>query len=62
MENIGTGHWIFAGVFVVVFVIAMVIAYRKDFKRVGKQYKRVWLILLGAGIIYFIVFTLNRIT
>lgn len=62
MDNIGQGHWVFAGIFVVAFFIAMVIAYRKDFKRVGKQYKRVWLILIGAAIIYACIFTLNRLT
>ena len=62
MENIGQGHWIFAGCFFVVFVIAMVLAYRKDLSKIGKQYKHVWLILLGAAIIYALIFGMNRIT
>lgn len=62
MENIGQGHWIFAGTFVVVFIVAMIVAYRKDLSKLSKHYKRVWMILLAAGIIYFLIFGLNRIT
>lgn len=62
MENITQGHWIFAGIFFVTFVTAMVWAYRNDIKRIGKHYKRVWLILISAGVIYAIVFMFNRLT
>ena len=30
MENITTGHWIFAGVFAITFLIYLFISYRKD--------------------------------
>ena len=31
--NIGTGHWIFAGIFALAFVAAMAFAYRSDRKK-----------------------------
>lgn len=62
MTNIGTGHWVFAGAFVVVFILAMVVSYRKDLSRIGRHYRKVWLIILSAVVIYFIIFFLTRIT
>ncbi len=61
MGNIGTGHWIFAGVFVVVFIAIITAAYRKDFKKVGVHYRHVWIILLIILILYFSIFYLNKI-
>lgn len=61
MGNIGTGHWIFAGIFVVVFFAIIIAAYRKDFKKVGFHYRRVWLVLLVLLILYFSIFFLNKI-
>jgi len=62
MENITTGHWIFAGLFVCAFVVAMAYAYRKDLSRIKPHYKRIWLIFIAIIVIYFIIFGLNRIT
>lgn len=62
MKNITQGHLIFAAVFVLVFLIGITYAYRKDLKRVGKQYRKVWLIILMILVIYFAIFFLNRIT
>ena len=60
MENITRGHWIFAGIFFVVFICAMVYAYRKDLAKYGYHYSRVWVILLGIIILYFILMFLYR--
>jgi uncharacterized membrane protein len=62
MTNVGTGHFIFAGIFVIVFLGAMIYAYRKDLSKVKIHYKRVWMIILLALIIYFSIFFLNRVT
>jgi cytochrome bd-type quinol oxidase subunit 1 len=62
MENITSGHWVFAGVFVVAFVTAMAFAYRKDLTRLKPHYKKIWLLFIAMIIIYFIIFGLNRIT
>lgn len=58
MENIGKGHWIFAGFFVVIFVAAMVFAYRRDLKFLTDRYRGVGLILLGIIVIYLIIYYL----
>lgn len=61
MSGISTGHYIFAVVFVVVFLGAMVFAYRRDFRRSQRHYKKVWLVLLGIVIVYFLIVIMNRI-
>lgn len=62
MENITTGHWIFASLFVIAFTTGIVIAYRRDLARIKPHYKRIWLIFIAIIVIYFIIFGLNRIT
>ena len=62
MSNVGTGHFVFAGLFVVVFLGAMVYAYRKDLKSIGRHYRKVWLIILGILVIYFTIFFFNRLS
>lgn len=62
MSGVGTGHFIFAGIFVAVFLGAMVYAYRKDLAFVGRHYRKVWLIIVGILVVYFTIFFLNRIT
>lgn len=61
-EPIGTGHWIFAGIFAIAFVIAMVYAYRKDLTRLKFHYRRVWMVLLLIIAVYFLIFFLNKWT
>lgn len=61
MDNISTGHWIFAGIFIIVFIVAMVYSYRKDLVRYKLLYKRPWLIVLGILLIYFIIFYLFQL-
>jgi hypothetical protein len=62
MENITTGHWVFAVLFIVAFATITIIAYRKDLARIKPHYKRIWLLFIVMIIIYFIIFGLNRIT
>jgi hypothetical protein len=62
MENITTGHWIFAGIFVIAFAVGIAIAYRKDLARIKPHYKRIWLLFIAMILIYFLIFGLNRIT
>lgn len=62
MSGVGTGHYIFAGIFVLVFIAAMVFAYRKDLPTVGRHYRKVWMIIIGILVIYFSIFFLNRLT
>jgi hypothetical protein len=62
MENITTGHWIFAGLFVLAFATAIAFAYRKDLKRISIHYRKIWLLFLAMIVIYFVIFGLNRIT
>lgn len=62
MSGVGTGHFIFAGIFVAVFFGAMVYAYRKDLAFVGRHYRKVWLIIVGILVVYFTIFFLNRMT
>lgn len=61
MNHITQGHWLFAGVVLLSFVVAMVFAYRRDLKKVGGHYKRVWLVVIGIAVIYFLILFLNRV-
>jgi len=62
MSGVGTGHFIFAGIFVIVFISGIIFAYRKDLKSISPHYRRVWLIIVGILVIYFTIFFLNRLT
>ncbi|MCH1533554.1 MAG: hypothetical protein L7S65_01205 [Schleiferiaceae bacterium] len=53
MENITTGHWIFAGIFAVSFLIYLFISYRKDLKLHKIHYKSG-----GIQVLLLIVITL----
>lgn len=62
MENITSGHWVFAALFVVAFATVMAFAYRKDLARLKPHYNKIWLLFIAMIVIYFIIFGLNRIT
>lgn len=62
MENITTGHWIFAGVFVAFFITAIAFAYRKDLARINQHYSKIWLLILIMAIVYITILQLNRFT
>jgi len=56
MENITSGHWIFAALFVVIFISGMIWSYRNDLKLHRIHYRGTWIILLvligGMFLIY----------
>lgn len=61
MENVGTGHWIFAGVFMVVFIGYLVWSYRKDLKLHRIHYQRSSYVLIGLVVILFLIFIFKRL-
>ncbi|MGB0428090.1 MAG: hypothetical protein ACPGEC_04095 [Flavobacteriales bacterium] len=61
MENITTGHWIFAGIFAVAFIIYMIWAYRKDLKLHKIHYNKSSLFLLAVLLILFLLFIFRRV-
>ena len=61
MENITTGHWIFAGIFMIAFVAYLVWSYRKDAGTHATYYGKGSRILLGLVVIIFILFILKQL-
>lgn len=58
---IGTGHWIFAGVFLLAFIVFMFFAYRKDLKRLKPYYRNVWTVVVLILIIFLLIFLLGKL-
>lgn len=56
MENIGTGHWIFAGVFMILYVGYLVWSYRKDLKLHKIHYPGASLLIGGIILALFLIF------
>ena len=56
MDNITTGHWIFAGIFAVAFIIFLVWSYIKDYKLNKTHYKGSSLFLLSIILIGFLLY------
>jgi len=44
--DIGIGHWLFAGAFIVVFIVFIVLAYRDDIRKTPELFKGASVILL----------------
>lgn len=61
MENITTGHWIFAGIFFVGFVIFLIWSYRKDLKLHKLHYNNSFYVLAGIILILFIFYVFKRL-
>lgn len=61
MENIGTGHWIFAGVFMLFFVGFLVWSYRKDLKLHKLHYSGSMYVLVGIIVILFLFYIFKRL-
>lgn len=62
MENITTGHWIFAGVFAVSFLSFLFFSYRKDLSMHKVHYKSGGIqVLLLIVITLFVLFVFKRI-
>ncbi|MDZ7849171.1 MAG: hypothetical protein U5L96_21975 [Owenweeksia sp.] len=58
MENITTGHWIFAGVFMLLFIVYLVWSYRKDLKLHKQHYSGALYILVGLVVLLFLYYAL----
>ena len=62
MENITTGHWIFAGIFAVVFLSYLLYSYRKDLAMHKVHYRSGGIqVLLLIVITLFVLFVFKRI-
>jgi uncharacterized membrane protein len=62
MENITTGHWIFAGIFAVAFLTYLFISYRKDLKMHKVHYRSGGIqVLLLLVITLFVLFVFKRV-
>lgn len=60
MENIGTGHWIFAGVFMIAFVSYLIWSYRKDLKMHRTHYSGAIYTLVSIVVILFLFYVFKR--
>ena len=62
MENITTGHWIFAGVFAISFLIYLFISYRKDLALHNIHYRSGGIqVALLIVITLFVLFVFKRL-
>jgi len=62
MENITTGHWIFAGFFAIAFLSYLIYSYRKDLKLHNVHYKSGGIqVMLFIVITLFVLFVFKRI-
>lgn len=61
MENITTGHWIFAGVFMILFMGYLVWSYRKDMKIHKTHYGGVLYLLAGLVVVLFLIYVFKRL-
>lgn len=63
MDNITSGHWVFALLFAVTFIGYLIWAYRKDLRLHRIYYRRSYIVLLtlliGAALLYFFKDKLN---
>ncbi|MFN3952458.1 MAG: hypothetical protein ACK4KT_08660 [Thermaurantimonas sp.] len=60
-DNITTGHWIFAAIFMVLFVIYLAWSYQKDAPIHKNYYSGAVYILLGIVTLIFLVFVFFRV-
>ncbi|KAB2814397.1 hypothetical protein F8C67_01295 [Phaeocystidibacter luteus] len=61
MENITTGHWIFAAIFAVAFVFFLIWSYRKDSKTHDKFGIGGSRVLLGILMVLILIFIFKRV-
>jgi len=61
MENITTGHWIFAGIFMFLFIGFLVWSYRKDGAMHRVYYQKSSLILVALVVLLFVIFVFKRL-
>lgn len=64
MENITTGHWVFAGLFTVAFIVLIIFAYKDDIKRSPELFKgssRFFLAVVVTLMVLTVIKMLNRL-
>ncbi|PTM04583.1 MAG: hypothetical protein DA405_06900 [Bacteroidetes bacterium] len=61
MENITTGHWIFAGIFMTLFIGYLLWGYRKDLKLHKIHYNGSFYVLGGIIVIIFLFYVFGRL-
>ncbi|MDX5404995.1 MAG: hypothetical protein LPK47_02475 [Bacteroidota bacterium] len=61
MENITTGHWIFAGIFMIGFITYLIWSYRKDLGLHRIHYRGSYYLLLGIIVVLFLIFIFKRL-
>lgn len=61
MENITTGHWIFAGIFMTLFVAFLVWGYRKDLKLHKIHYNGSFYVFAGIIVVVFLFYVFKRL-
>lgn len=61
MENITTGHWVFAGIFLLIFIVYLVWSYRKDLKLHKMQYGGSSYVAIGIVVILFALYFLKQL-
>lgn len=60
MENVTTGHWIFAGVFMTAFIIYLIYSYRKDLKLHKVHYSGSMYVLAAIVIFLFLFYVIKQ--
>ena len=61
MENITTGHWIFAGIFMFCFVLYLVWSYRKDLALHRQHYSGALYVFAGLVVVVFLFYVFKRL-
>ncbi|MCT4623676.1 MAG: hypothetical protein N4A46_08640 [Schleiferiaceae bacterium] len=61
MENITTGHWIFAGIFTILFVAILWWTYQKDKGTHKMHYAGAFKIIVFIIVTFFIIFIFKRL-
>lgn len=61
MENITTGHWIFAGIFMAAFIAYLLWSYRKDGQMHKTYYGGSIYVLIGIVLVLFLFYIFKRL-
>ncbi len=61
LDNITTGHWIFAGISILVFIGVLIWSYRKDQKIHKKHYEGAFKLTVFIIVLIFIIFIFKRL-
>ncbi|KRO68955.1 MAG: hypothetical protein ABR88_01955 [Cryomorphaceae bacterium BACL7 MAG-120322-bin74] len=61
LENITTGHWIFAGLFTLTFLVFLFWSYRKDAKVHSVHYGNSLKMILAGILLLFVIYIFKRL-